>query len=136
MTLILDMAPEMEAQVREKAAREGLEPERYVLGAVEELLGQQGQASEPHLNRAESELLQQINEGLPADTWREYRMLIAKRDAETLTEEEYQALIRLTDTVEIAHARRIGHLVELANLRETTLDELMDALGIGKPNYV
>jgi len=45
MTLTLDMAPEMEIQLREEAAREGLEPERYVLGAVQERLGRAGQAN-------------------------------------------------------------------------------------------
>ncbi len=38
MTFTLDMAPEVETQVREAAAREGLEPEQYVLEAVEENL--------------------------------------------------------------------------------------------------
>ena len=47
MTFILDMAPEIETQVREAAAREGLEPERYVLRAVEKLLGQRAQANSP-----------------------------------------------------------------------------------------
>ena len=47
MTLILDMAPEMETWIREEAARKGLEPERFVLRAVEKLLGQRGQENTP-----------------------------------------------------------------------------------------
>ncbi len=38
MTLILDMDAELETQVREAAAREGIEPEQYVLEAVKERL--------------------------------------------------------------------------------------------------
>ena len=44
MTLILDMAPEMETQIREEAAREGIEPEQYVLEAVKERLERDRQA--------------------------------------------------------------------------------------------
>ena len=49
---------------------------------------------------------------------------------------EQQTLVESVDQVEIAHARRLGYLLELANLRGTTLDIVMDALGIVKPTYV
>ena len=44
MTLTLNMAPEMETWVREEAAREGLEPEQYVIKAVKERLERDRQA--------------------------------------------------------------------------------------------
>ena len=47
MTLILDMAPKMETQLREEAAREGIEPEQYVLEAVKESLRWARQANVP-----------------------------------------------------------------------------------------
>ena len=53
-----------------------------------------------------------------------------------MTADEQKVLVGLIDTIEIVHARRMGYLVELANLRGTTLEELMDALGIVKPTYV
>lgn len=81
------------------------------------------------------ELLQRINEGLPVETWRQYHALIALRDAGTLTAGDRETLVCLIGKIEIAHARRMGYLVALANLRGTTLDELMDSLGIIKPTY-
>lgn len=136
MTLIIGFTPEIEAKLRDEAAKEGLDPDRYVLHTLTERWGQPREADPPHLSRAESELLQRINEGLPAETWRQYHSLLTKRDAGTLTADEQKTLVGLIDTIEIVHARRMGDLVALANLRQTTLEELMDALGIVKPTYV
>ncbi len=47
MTLTINIALEMETQLREEAAREGVEPERYVLEAVEERLGREEQQNVP-----------------------------------------------------------------------------------------
>ncbi len=136
MTLTIDLTPEIEARLRDEAAKEGLDPDRYVLHTLTERWGQTRQADPPRLPGVESELLQRINEGLPAETWRQYHALIAQRDAGTLTADDQKILAGLIDKIEIAHARRMGYLVELANLRGTTLDELMDSLGIVKPTYV
>ena len=78
----------------------------------------------------ESDLLQEINLGLAADEWAEYHTLIAKRQTESLTEEELQKLIDISDRIEIANARRIKALIELANKREQSLTGLMQELGI------
>jgi len=136
MTLVIDMAPEMEGRLRDKAAQEGLEPERYVLRTVEESLGRADNDNALHLSCSEAELLDQVNLGVSSEIWDRYYALIGKRDDGTLTGEEHGELIGLSDGIEVANARRIGALVELANLRGTTLDELMDALGIVKPTYV
>ena len=137
MTMTIDLSPELEMQIRDEAAREGMAPDRLVLSAVEELLHQRrAEQNVPHLSKTESELMQRINEGLPAETWRQYHALIAKRNAGTLTADEQKVLVGLVDQVEIAHARRLGYLLELATLRGTTLDAIMDALGIVKPTYV
>ena len=61
---------------------------------------------------------------------------MAKRRAENLTQDEYVELIALTNEREIAHARRMKYLVELSHLRQTSLDAVMDALGIRPPGYV
>ena len=84
----------------------------------------------PHLSQQESELLQKINRGISEDIWRPYRALVVRRDAGQLTEEEQGELIRLSDEIEELHAERIGYLVELAQLRPVSLEDLMDALGI------
>lgn len=135
MTLVIDMAPEMEGRLRDKAAREGVEPERYVLRMVEESLGQADDGDVPRLSRAESELLQRINEGLPEETWQQYHDLTAKRCAETLTPEQHQALIGLSDQIEMDYARRLESVLALARLRGISLEAQMQALGIPQHSY-
>jgi hypothetical protein len=90
----------------------------------------------PRLSKAEAQLLQEINRGLPEVTWRRYHELIAQRRAGTLTDDEFDELKRLTDTVEVTHARRMEKLAELARVRQISLDELMAELGLQDPGYV
>jgi hypothetical protein len=80
----------------------------------------------------ESDLLKEINLGVSADTWAEYHLLIAKRQAETLTEEEQQQLIGISDRLEVANVRRMKALIELANLRGQSLSRVMQELGISE----
>lgn len=84
---------------------------------------------------AEAELLRQINTGWAAERWQRYHALVAQRRAGLLTPEEHRELIALTDERELAHAQRLGHLIELAKLRQTTLDAVMEQLGIQAPGY-
>ncbi|MBM3130730.1 MAG: STAS/SEC14 domain-containing protein [Chloroflexi bacterium] len=87
------------------------------------------------LPRAESELLLKINEGVPSDIQTRYNELMTKRRAETLTPNEYEELLRLTQQVEKLEARRVEYLAELARLRGTSLTALMENLGIRAPAY-
>ena len=89
----------------------------------------------PSLPRAESELLLKINQGASPDVQKRYGELIAKRRAETLTPDEYNELLRLTEQTEALEARRVEYLAELARLRNTTLAALMKDFGIRKPAY-
>lgn len=84
----------------------------------------------PCLSERETELLLKINEGLPRDTQQRLNELIQKRQSYTITEDELQELIQLTNKVEVLDAERLRHLLELAHLRGTTLDELIKKLGI------
>ncbi len=90
---------------------------------------------EHRLSARESELLCSINQGIPAPVQRRYDELIEKRDARTLTTEEYEELLQLTDQVELLDAKRVGYLVELARLREQPLSLLMDELGLSQTTY-
>ena len=84
----------------------------------------------PVLSERETELLLQINQGLPPATGKRMKELIAKRRSCTITEDELQELIGITDEVERLNVERVKHLIELAALRNVSLDELMDQLGI------
>ncbi len=97
---------------------------------------EQKQIPASSLSRRETELLQEINRGLSQEDWQRYRELVANRRAEALTPAEQTALIALTDQIEEANVRRIEGLAELARLRGTSLEMLMDKLGIKAPAYV
>ncbi len=90
----------------------------------------------PRLARAEAELLQKINLGLSEQQWQRYRELIAKRRAETLAAEEQKELVTLSDQIEQANARRMENLIELAKLRQVSLESQMSELGIKPYAYV
>ena len=96
---------------------------------VSRLIVIKAERTAPHLPQRESELLLRINQGLPDDAWR-YRDLIFRRRAGTLSSEEHEELLRLTDRAEVLEADRLAHLAELARLRHTSLSCLMEALGI------
>ena len=79
---------------------------------------------------SESLLLAKINEGFSEHFWTRYKNLIAKRRAETLTEEEQTELIALSDQLEERNVVRLKYLAELAKRRKTTVRQLMETLGI------
>lgn len=84
----------------------------------------------PILSKTESTLLSQINQGLPADVQARYDYLIARREEEALSPDEYAELLRLTQQMEALQARRVGYLAELAQIRNISLTQLIDDLGV------
>ena len=135
MTLTIDLTPELEASLHQAAAQSGLAAKDYVVRILQERLQPTEAAEPPHLNVTEAHLLQQINLGLPQETWQQYYDLIAKRQAETLTSEEQIVLIAISDRIEELNVRRIENLVELAQLRQLPLPVLMQQLAIKVPSY-
>ena len=123
-----------------------LSPEE-LLAAVEQLSGTEleqfalelnaliARRKAPSLPQAESELLLKINQSVPPDVQQRYDELIATRQAETLTNDEYDELLHLTQQVENFAAQRVACLAELARLRATSLTTLMEELGIKAPVY-
>lgn len=87
------------------------------------------------LSLNQEELMQRINERLPAKTWRQYRSLVRKLHAETLTPEEHRILLSLTEEIEMDHARRLGLILELAHLRGTSLETQMRELRFPRHLY-
>lgn len=83
--------------------------------------------------KQESTLLQKINRGLPTTVQRRYDELQAKLHAETISTDEYQELLKLIEKAELADAARLQALLELAQLRQVSLGEVMNQLGIHSP---
>lgn len=89
----------------------------------------------PNVSKPETELLEQINQGLSTKTQQRYNDLVAKRQAEMLTFEEHKELLALIDNIELADAERAQNLIKLAQLRNVPVKTLMDNLNIHQPSY-
>lgn len=100
---------------------------------VAEVLELRSRRVAPCLSPAEAELLRTINQGLSGEFRQRFDELKARRQAESLTPEEHAELLRLTDQLERQEAERLQALVDLAQLRKTSLRKLMDELGIQAP---
>lgn len=127
--ITLQLSPELEEQLRAEAAKQGINPDRYILNALQDRL-QLSHSPTAAVSKAEAALLDQINLGLSVDRWQEYHDLIAKRRAETLTEAEHATLIAISDEIEQANVQRVHALIALAQLRDTDVSALMQDLGI------
>ena len=101
---------------------------------LKQVLALQAQHKAPCLPAAEADLLLKINRCLPSEAQKRFDCLVAKRQANTLTAEEYQELIYTTDEIEKCDAQRVQSLAELARLRGVSLRVLMDELGICPKN--
>jgi hypothetical protein len=103
---------------------------------VEQVLKLRAQRQAPSLSSTESELLLKINQGIPTNLQQQFNELVAKRQALTLSETEHVELIRLSDRIEMLDAERIEHLAALAKLKQRSLTEVMQDLGIQPPACV
>jgi hypothetical protein len=91
MDLTIDITPELEARLREEAARHGVDPRQYVINMLRERLKTET-ASGRCLSATESRLLEEINRGLSEAQWKRYHELIEKRQAGELSEDERSEL--------------------------------------------
>jgi len=133
--MTIDITNELESRIRQRAAQQGLDVTEYVSRTLQEDLRGAEISETRHLSAEESRLLQEINLGLPDETWHRYGELIRKRSAETLTAAEQAELINISDQIEELDARRAERLVELARVRKTSLAALMEQLGIKARPY-
>ena len=84
----------------------------------------------PSLSQRESELLLRINRPLPSPQRKRLNLLIKKRQASTIKPDELQELKNMTDEIELSDAERLKCLIELAHLRNVSLDQLIKQLGL------
>jgi len=80
------------------------------------------------LSPAEADLLKKINTPTPHEIQQRYDYLIRLRNREELNETQYQELIELTSFTENLNVKRLEYLVQLAKLRNVSLDDLIEQL--------
>ena len=79
----------------------------------------------------ESELLLLINQpAFAAGTTARYKQLYKKVQSETITEEEHSEWMALLNQQEHHNVERLKCLIELAQIRNISLDEVMKQLGV------
>jgi len=128
MNVTLIVPVEMERKLKQAANQLGLSPDSYIVRLLQQEL--QARAVSTRLSPEETDLLQRINASLSAVEWERYRALLAKRNAESLSDNEQVELIALSDQLEEANVRRMEAVSELARVRKVTVPELMSTLGL------
>ncbi|MEM7536572.1 MAG: STAS/SEC14 domain-containing protein [Chloroflexota bacterium] len=89
----------------------------------------------PSLSKRETELIQKINEGVPDEVRLRFRFLRERMLDETISPDEYEELIKLTEQIEVSDSERMINLVELSQLRNVSLETVMEQLDIQTPAY-
>jgi len=132
MTLTIDLNPELESRLRDEAARSGMDPNAYMVQALEQRL-RESPPDPSRLSPVESELLLKINSGPAGLDWDRYYALLRRNRDETITPAEHAELIEMIHAVEQANALRINDLIALARMRGVSLDSLLESLNISPP---
>lgn len=98
------------------------------VGQVLRLLRLQAQRSVTDAASLESGLVRAIQQAIPPSIQSRFSELVAKRHDLILDDEEQRELCALSDQIEALDAQRIRNLSQLAQLRSTSIDELMQQL--------
>lgn len=115
----------------------GLNKSRLLGLALRQMAEREGVADAPpvRLSAQEQARLDGLNNELPRTFWKRYRALATKLEDETLTEDERQEFLALTQQSEGWNVRRLELLEELAQKRGMHFPELMKALEIRHHPY-
>lgn len=89
----------------------------------------------PSIPQSEGQLIAKINNGVSLEERHRYEQLAEKMFDESITNAEHQEYLLLIDKIKMADAQRIRDLIQLAELRNDSLDSVMDDLGIRQANY-
>ncbi|MEK7256410.1 MAG: hypothetical protein AAB316_16770, partial [Bacteroidota bacterium] len=108
MSITIQLAPEVEKLVQHEAVRQGMKLDHFIANLVERQYRPPKNGKK--LSGEEAILLQKISTGFPKEFWDKYKALVKKRQAEALTEDEYQLLNEMGDRLELANAERIRNL--------------------------
>ena len=111
----------------------GLNKSRLLGLAVRQMAEREGvvdDAPRVGLSAQEQARLEGINNELPRTFWKRYRALAAKLEDATLTDDERQEFLTLTQRSEAWNVRRLELLEALAQKRGMHFPELMKALEI------
>lgn len=84
----------------------------------------------PSLSKEETELLAQINKGIPSEILERFQNLREKQKASSLNQEEQMELTNLVDQIENLEAKRLESMIALASTWEISINQLRERLGM------
>lgn len=106
---------------------------------LEDFVGQVGvilaQKKTPEIPKREAELLFKINHWIDPKVEYRYDELYEKLREDTITTAEHEELLQLIDIVENQNVERMRHLIELAEMRDISLEVLIKQLNITSSAY-
>ena len=82
------------------------------------------------LSTTETNLILKINSVFADFPYQKYKELNAKFESDSLSQNEYQELLKMSDEREILNAKRLQYIGELSKIRHQTLEDVMKQLGI------
>lgn len=108
------------------------------LSDIEEFLSQVSNVlakkKAPNLSARESELLLAINKPWTDKKTARFKILIKKLQDETLSEKEHTEYMKLVNERQDRSIERLKNLIELAAIRNISVSELSEQLGIHSPS--
>ena len=135
MSLTIQIPVTTEHYLREIAKRQGMSLEHYISQLLTDTsistLNNKGKKS-----ITEIDLLQKIQLNIQADDLHEFYRLTQLLKSGKITEKEKETLIQLNDLVEIAHAKRMQYVLQLAKLRKVFFDKILTDLRINQPSLL
>lgn len=131
MNVVLRLPEKLAKQLKEDAARRGMSLNRYL---VERL---RGKGTYEPIPLSEEDLREQVlpNAAEKAE-WERFYALMAQQKAGRLDKRQEKRLAKLTEKIEAANANRLPYLMELAHLRNATLNRLMEDLSLRPPLFL
>lgn len=132
----MEITPDLEPLLEAEAAKTGSNPVSVAEDLLRKSLTDVAPPSAPRLSAKESQLLEEINQGPPAEEMDRYVALIRKRQEGTVSEVELSELRAFTQRMEKLAVARMEKLAALARLRGIDIEELMEELQIQPPDVL
>ncbi len=100
---------------------------------IDTILSLRIQRETPDKQKEEAILLKKINKSLSIEQIERFRALNQKRIEDDISEQENSELLILLEKIEKLNVNRLKYLTTLARLRNVSVRELMNQLGISNP---
>lgn len=117
------------AEAFNTAPKQQQEKVKSVMRGLLKLVPSPSKNKVPHLSKREAELRLKINKGLSLQQQDRMLELTDKMEYESISEAEQAELIELTELMEKKWCEQLKAVIDLAKLKQVSLDEMLTQLG-------